>query len=83
MVFQKFHTRDEAVKLIEDNGFKVEEIAYGKYGETFQIVAKKVENIPVSEQIAAINFEFDLPLPNNKTYGRSAEVLEVLGLNEN
>lgn len=68
---------------IEQSGFKVEKMIWGGISAgTFQIMLRKNKELPKQQYIDAINFEFNLPLPNGRRYGRQKEVLEVLGLYE-
>lgn len=77
--FQHFHSKETIKKLLEKFGFKV--IKYTiNHGTSFQVECEKVRSLSKQEYIDAIDFEFNLPLPNNKSYNRNKEVKEVLGL---
>ena len=41
---------------------------------------KKVRELSKEEYAAAIDFEFNLPLPNGKTYNRHEDMKKALGL---
>lgn len=53
------------------------ELAYAKNGDSFQIEAEKIAQLPYQRMIDAINFEFDLPLPSGR-YGRAKDMLNAL-----
>ena len=42
--------------------------------------AHKVRELTREEYIAAINYEFNLNLPNNQSYNRQGDVLTLFGL---
>ena len=72
--FQHFHNKDDIVVKLQEKGFKILNIYWNKYGTTFQIEAKKVKQLSNVEYIKAIDFEFNLPLPNSKTYNRHNDI---------
>ena len=75
--YQKFHSFEDVEKLIKLYGFKV--IRHAAHTETsWQVYAQKVVDLSIEEQKAGIDFEFNLPLPNNTTYHRNEEVFEAL-----
>ncbi len=77
--FQKFHSREQAYALMERFGFAVEK--YTEYkGISFQMECKKVRSLTTEQYVNAINFEFNLPLPNDQRYNRHEEMLQALGL---
>lgn len=76
--FQKFHTPQQIEKLFEENGFKIKKLVYGD--NSWQVECQKVRNLTFKEYIEAIDFEFNLILPNGKSYNRHEEVKKVLGL---
>lgn len=78
--FQHYHSKDQVVGLIERNGFRVASIDWAKNGDSFQIEADKIATLPGDVYRKAVMFEFNLPLPNNKRYGRHDDVLEAVGL---
>ncbi len=75
--FQKFHTEEQIKKLFEANGFEIKKLAYGD--NSWQVECKKVRNLSLDEYIEAIDFEFNLILPNGKSYNRHEEIKKVLG----
>lgn len=78
--FQHYNDKQSITQKLNELGFKVEKISWGKYGTNFQIQCKKVRPLTKEQYIKAIEFEFNLPLPNGKTYNRHKEILKVLGL---
>ena len=76
--FQKFHTKEQVERLAIDNGFEIEEIVFD--ANTFKCRLKKVRELSIQEYIDAVNFEFNLPLPNGKSYNRQDDIKKVLGL---
>ena len=78
--FQHFHNKDEMIKELQEKGLDVINVCWNKYGTTFQIEAKKVKQLSNEQYIKALDFEFNLPLPNNKTYNRNLDIKKVLKL---
>jgi len=78
--FQHYNDMQSITEKLEKLGFKIEKISWQKYGTSFQIQCKKVKELTKEQYIQGINFEFNLPLPNGKTYNRHKDVLKVLGL---
>jgi ParB family transcriptional regulator, chromosome partitioning protein len=78
--FQKYHKRDKLEKALHDYGFEIEKITWAVGNDGFYVKAKKVHDLPKQKYIDAVTFEFNLPLPNDKSYNRHKDVLEVLGL---
>lgn len=78
--FQKFHTRQQAIDLLERNGFEVVNIDFAESASSFRIECRKVKELTPEQYVNAIDFEFNLPLPNGKRYGRNDEVKKLFGL---
>lgn len=76
--FQKFHTKEQVKQLAIDNGFEIEDILFDS--NTFRCRLKKVKDLTMQEYINAVNFEFNLPLPNGKSYNRQNDIKKVLRL---
>ena len=74
---QHFHSKEQICKTLERLGFKV--IRYTHNSSSFQVECEKIRDLTRQQYISAIDFEFNLPLPNKKTYERNNEVKEVLG----
>ena len=70
------------IKELQEKGFDVINVCWNKYGTTFQIEAKKVKQLSNEQYIKALDFEFNLPLPNNKTYNRNLDIKKVLKLSQ-
>lgn len=78
--FQHYHDKEQVVELLARNGFKIIKMDWAKNGDSYQVEANKVETLAVERYIQAIEFEFNLPLPNNKTFNRHEQVISALGL---
>lgn len=76
--FQKFHTKEQVEQLAIDNGFEIEDIFFD--ANTFKCRLKKVKDLTLEEYIKAVDFEFNLPLPNGKSYNRQDDIKKALGL---
>ena len=74
--YQHFHTDKSVVELLNRYGFEIQSLK--KNPDQFFIVAKKVREISNEEKIKSIEYEFNLPLPNDKTYNRHNDVLNAL-----
>lgn len=75
--FQHWHTRESIEKALNNSGFEVKTMVYAKNGDSFQIEAEKIAQLPYHRMIDAVNFEFDLPLPSGR-YGRAKDMLNAL-----
>ena len=71
--YQHFHSKEQAVALVEKYGFKVERY-FERHSTSWQIKAKKIKDVPLEDMLDAIDLEFNLPLPNGKSYGRNEEI---------
>lgn len=78
--FQHYHSREDVEKLMHECGFKIDRLTWAKYGSSWQVEATKVRDLSRQEYIDAIDFEFNLPLPDGKSYQRHEEVKAVLHL---
>ena len=78
--FQHFHTKEYLTEILNNNGFEIVDLVYDKYSRTFQVECNKIKDLTKEEYIKAIDFEFNLPLPNNKSYNMQNEVKKVVGL---
>ena len=76
--YQHYHDKETITKELEKAGFKIINMKFGS--GTFQIECKKVKELPKERYIEAINYEFNLPLPNDKTYNRHEDVKKALNL---
>ena len=74
--YQKFHSEQDAENLIKAFGFKI--LKHKHVGSSWQICAKKVKDLSIEEWRAGIEFEFNLPLPNNQSYNRQNDILTAL-----
>ena len=74
--FQKYHKDDDVKSLLESSGFEIKK--YYADNDVFQVEAVKNRDLTTEEYIAAIDFEFNLPLPNDKSYNRHNDIKKVL-----
>ena len=78
--FQHYHSPEDVEKLMERCGFRIDKMSWCKNGSSWQVEATKVRDLTEQEYIDAVDFEFNLPLPGGKYYGRNDDVKRVLGL---
>lgn len=75
--FQHWHSQESITRTLNESGFKIVKMFYGKMGDSFQIEADKVKNLTQERMLSALKFEFDLPLPNG-SYERQGDVISAL-----
>lgn len=80
--YQHYHDKRQISELLQKTGFTVDQLNWCKFGDSFQVVCIKAQQIEPGQAASAINYEFDLPLPDNKSFGRNQEVLKLFGLNK-
>lgn len=79
--FQHFNEREQIIAKLNELGFRVDNVCWGKINaSSWQIECTKVSNLTKEQYKAAVEFEFNLPLPNGRTYNRHKEVLELFNL---
>ena len=78
--FQHYHLPEDVEQLLDRCGFHIDKLTWRKYGSSWQVEATKIRDLTPEEYIAAVDFEFNLPLPGDKSYNRHGEVKRVLGL---
>lgn len=72
--YQKFHSEKQRKELLEKLG-GVGSICYAKKTKySFHIIADNVKEPDVQDAISALQFEFNLPLPNGKRYGLHEQI---------
>lgn len=76
--FQKFLTDEDVDRIIERMGFEV--FVRKKSSGYFFIGAHKTREFTDEEYAKAVDYEFNLKLPNNQRYGRNEEVKSLFGL---
>lgn len=76
--FQHWHSKEDVEKLLTENGFKIIKMTWCKYGDSWQVEAQKIKQLPLEIYQSAIDFEFNLPLPCDKRYGRNEEVKKAV-----
>lgn len=76
--FQKFLTKEQVQAMFDRFGFEPF-MQYNKSGY-WGWGARKVRELSREEYIAAINYEFNLNLPNSQSYNRQGDILPLFGL---
>lgn len=76
--FQKFLYEEQVRALTHRHNF----LPFTEYNNSgyFGVCATKIDDEPMEKAISYIDYEFNLDLPNNKTYNRHEEVKKILGL---
>lgn len=78
--YQKYLTKEQVDSIIERFGFDV--ITRKDTGEMWNVGARKVKDLSPEIYMAAIDFEFNMRLPNNKRYGRHNDIRKLMGFPE-
>lgn len=78
--FQHYHDKATLRELLKQSGFEIVNMQWTKSSQSFQIECNKVKDLSKEEYRTAVEFEFNLPLPNNKTYNRHNEIIKLLNL---
>lgn len=76
--YQKFHSEKQVKELCEKHGFEV--IEYTVTANAWKAKLKKVRQVSDENVKKAIQFEFNLPLPNGKSYNRQNDVLKAIDM---
>lgn len=76
--FQKFLTTEDVDRIISRMGFDV--FVRKHSSGYFFIGAVKTKEFSKEEYAAAVDYEFNLKLPNNRSYGRQEEVKKLFDL---
>lgn len=74
--YQKFHSKEDVQKLIDDFGFKV---FYSDRDSYWRLGVEKTRELSDEEYMAAIDYEFNMKLPNNQRYHRHNDIRELFG----
>lgn len=78
--YQHFDKKQDIVNTLKQCGFETKKLFWQQYSSTtYQIVAVKNKELSKDEYIKAIDYEFNLPLPNGRRYKRNADVKAVYG----
>ena len=73
--YQKFHWRADIAPLCERFGLQVDRHAHG--GNSWQVSATKVAELPRESVESALKFEFDISLGDNRSLGRDGDMIEA------
>lgn len=76
--FQKFLTKEAVDRIIERMGFDV--FVYKESSGYFFIGARKTKEFSRKEYADAVDYEFNLKLPNGQSYNRHEEVKDLFNL---
>lgn len=76
--YQKYHNKADVEKLMQTHGFEI--LEYTETQHMFRVKAKKIKELCREEYIKAIDFEFNLPLPHNRTFNRHEDVKKAFKL---
>lgn len=76
--YQHYHTPDMVSNMLTDSGFSVQETAWRKFGDSWQCKCSKASQLPSSEVLKAVKYEFNLPLPSGSSFGRHEDVMQAL-----
>ena len=74
--YQKFHTKEQLIKLAVETHLKIEVVKYGSL--TWQMVLRKERDLSLEQYKSALAFEFNLPLPQGKSVNRHLDFIERL-----
>jgi ParB family chromosome partitioning protein len=70
--YQKFHTKPEAAAIAPRFGFRA--LVHSHTGTSWQIEAVKERDLPLDDMLAACDYEFDLPVSDDRRLGRGEDV---------
>lgn len=76
--FQHFHTPEQLEASLAKAGLVADHIYWRRHGNNFQAECHKARELDESEVTEAISYEFNLPLPSGRTYGRHTDVLPAV-----
>lgn len=75
--FQKYHTKEDVEKIIEEMGLEI--LVNKRNKGMWQVGGIKTRDFTDDVYKAAIDFEFNMKLPNDKRYGRNNDIRELFG----
>lgn len=74
--YQKFHTADEQKRILLNYGHEIDGRVQSS-NTSFQVSVKKTKTMDVQRCVDALRFEFNLILPNDKSYGMQDAIEEA------
>lgn len=77
--FQKFLTREQVDSIFDKYGFGEPFMRYERSGY-WGFGAKKVRELSMEEYITAVDYEFNLNLPNGQSYNRQEDIKKLFNL---
>jgi ParB family chromosome partitioning protein len=76
--YQMYHDKEKIIALLRENGLEPVNVRWGTSCTSWQIECNKVRNLSDQQYIDAVRFEFNLPLPHGRRYGRDEDMLAAL-----
>lgn len=77
--FQKYHRKEEVEAIIKKYDLDAFLFNFGFAGAMWNVGAYKRTELPEENYIAALDFEFNMKLPNGVRYGRNNDIRELFG----
>lgn len=74
--YQKFHSKEDVQKIIDDYGF---DVFYSDRDSYWRLGVTKTRELTDEEYMAAIDYEFNMKLPNGKRYHRQNDIRKLFG----
>lgn len=76
--YQKYHTKNQVIKLAKSVNFKIVKQFHTKHKASWRVMAECVENIPIKQAIAAIEYEFNLPISKTERLNRHEDLINIV-----
>ena len=76
--YQMYHDKDKLLALLEENGLVPVTVRWGQSSGSWQVECNKIRNLTAQQYADAVRFEFNLPLPGGRRYGRDGDVIASL-----
>lgn len=76
--YQKFHSVEQIKELADRFGFEIVRIATNLQSTSWQAAARKVRDVSLEDAESAAAYEFELPLGEDRSIARSADVIAAI-----
>lgn len=76
--YQHYHSPDMVRAMLRTSGFSCEEISWRRFGDSWQCECVKKGELPKDVVKEAVEYEFNLPLPNGGSFKRAQDVMQAL-----
>lgn len=76
--YQHYHARGDVENIISSHGFHIEDISWRANGDSWQAVCRKISNLSWNDICDGVSYEFNLPLPEGRSFAREKDVIDVL-----